>query len=114
MPEILTFSNAGDKIEVVAAIIKKTGRIPMPDEITEDNEAKGADNLTNYAWLIREALKLAYPGRIATYGNPVRGEYKGKSGTWNNFGEFTPDGEINPNDRWRNKPQRLVKQALQD
>ena len=96
--DVLTWSNVGTKLVETVTQMKTLGRMPTPEECNTDNKNIAQDGLTNYTWLMREAIKFL-PGDIATAGKPVRAEYKGKSGTVNNFGEFTPDGEKNPNEK---------------
>jgi hypothetical protein len=97
---VVQFSNIGTLFADFAAYYNRTGNVPTPAQIGVDNSVKQIDGLTNYAWVCREGMKLTRDAmaNIAASGKPVRGEYKGKSGTWNNFGEFTQDGETNPNE----------------
>jgi hypothetical protein len=100
---VITFSNAGTILAKVAGILLRTnGTAPTPAQVGLDNSVVQVDNETNYGWAIREGMKiydeLTGSKDIAKAGHDVEADFQGKHGKVNQFGEFTPDGETNPNE----------------
>lgn len=50
------------------------------------NTGNKATGLTSYTQGVKDSISAS--PTVATYGRPVAGTYQGKTGTWNNFGEF--------------------------
>jgi hypothetical protein len=57
--ETVTFENIGNLLgKAVVQIKRANGAIPTPAQLGVDNTVVGLDGITNYAFVIREALRL--------------------------------------------------------
>jgi hypothetical protein len=57
--ETVTYANIGDLLGKTVLLIKRAnGAIPTPGQIGVDNTVIGLDGITNYGFVVREALRL--------------------------------------------------------
>lgn len=99
---VITFSNVADKFLNLELFYNRNGgKLPTPQQIGVDNSKIFIDGVTSYAWLMREGLRMMKGNSSAYEGKPIHGEYKDAKGMWNAMGEFTPYGQVNPNDGLR-------------
>jgi hypothetical protein len=97
--EVITFSNIGDLFKIFVDFVDRNKTIPTPAIIGVDHSKIQIDGLTNYTWLVREGIKLTADfkaGHVASAGKVSPGEFGGRKGVWNNYGEFTEYGKENP------------------